>query len=115
MSSKSVSFSHGEPENRSIRHHLQCMVRCFPPLGIHIPATDPFCAKDSLGFLIIVYSAKRQGPARAQGVPSLLDRILRDATTYFLAIFAGQLLAIFFEIFAPVSDRPADLCPFPRD
>ena len=40
---------------------------------------------------------------------NLLDRIVRDATIYFLVIFAGHLPVIFFELFAPVSDRTADL------
>ena len=91
------------------------MVRYLPPLGIHIPAANPFCAKDSLSFLIIVYLAKRRGLARAQGGPSLLDKILQDATTYFFAIFVGQLLAVFFIIFASVSDRPTDWRPSLRD
>lgn len=116
MDSESVSFiSHGEPEKRSIRRHLQYMVRHSLPFGVHIPTNDPFYSKDSLSFLIIVYSAKHRGPARAHGAPNLLDKILRDATTYFLVIFTGQLLAIFFVIFAPVRDRPTDLCLLPPD
>ena len=91
------------------------MVRHSLPFGVHIPTNDPFYSKDSLSFLIIVYSAKHRGPARAHGAPNLLDKILRDATTYFLVIFTGQLLAIFFVIFAPVRDRPTDLCLLPPD
>ena len=46
---------------------------------------------------------------RAHGIPSLLDNIVQGATTYFLVIFTGHLLLIFFELLAPVSDCPADL------
>ena len=47
---------------------------------------------------------------RAQGVPSILGRIVGDATTYFLIIFASQIFVISFEIFAPVSDYTGGLC-----
>ena len=40
-------------------------------------------------------------------------RFFGDATRY-LGIFTGQLLAIFFQIFAPVSDPPTNLRPFPH-
>ena len=43
---------------------------------------------------------------RARGVPSLLDRIVEDATTYFLIIFVSQIFVISFEIFANVSHHP---------
>lgn len=49
---------------------------------------------------------KWRGLARARGVPSLLDRIVRDATKYFLVIFTSHLLLVFFELLAPVSDFP---------
>ena len=91
------------------------MVRYLLPFGIHIPAANPLSAKDSLSFFIIAYSARRRGLAHAQGGSSLLDKILRDATMYFLAIFTGQLLTIFFEIFAPVSDRPTNPRPLTHD
>ena len=42
-------------------------------------------------------------------MPTLLNTIARDATTYFLVIFTGHLLVILFEFFAPVSVRLADL------
>ena len=73
---------------------------------VHPPTSDPFCTKDALALLIIVYSAKRHagGFARVGGVPNLLDKILRDATTYFLVLSTGHALFLFFEIFAPVSD-----------
>ena len=41
--------------------------------------------------------------------PGLLDKILRDATVYFLVLFTGHLVFIFIELFAPVSGRPPDL------
>lgn len=91
------------------------MVRCLLPFDVHIPAINPFPIKDSLTFLIILYSAKRQGRARAQGMPSLLGKLLRDATAYFLAIFTGHLLIISFEILAPVRGRLTDLSFFPHD
>lgn len=46
---------------------------------------------------------------RARGAPSIFDRILQDATVYFLVIFTGHLLVIFFEVFAPVSSLLVDL------
>ena len=41
-------------------------------------------------------------------MPSLLESILEDATTYFLAIFTSQVLVVLFELVAPVSGRPVD-------
>jgi len=58
---------------------------------------------DSLAFFIIVFSSKRRDPGRAYGVPNLLDRIVKDATMYFLVIFTSHLLLIFFEFLAPES------------
>ena len=52
---------------------------------------------------------------RAHGVRSLLETIVEDATVYFLSIFAGHLLMIFLEFFAPVSDHLADLCSSTHD
>ena len=85
------------------------MVRHFPSSGVHIATANPFSVKDTAAFLVIVYSAKHRKLMRAHGVPSLLDRIVADATVYFLVILTGQLLMIFFEIFASVSDLPAKL------
>ena len=68
-----------------------------------------FLAGDCSAFLIIIYSAKRQGLVGVHGVPTILDKILQDATMYFLVIFTGHLFVIFFEIFAPVRDLPVDL------
>ena len=41
---------------------------------------------------------------RYPGMPSLLDRISRDATKYFVLIFFVQFLAQLFLFFAPVGD-----------
>ena len=65
--------------------------------------------KDTSAFLIVVYSARYRGLMRARGVQSLLDTIVEDAIVYFLLIFICQLLVIFFEFFAPVSDHLVDL------
>ena len=81
----------------------------FPSLSIHTTTANPFFIKDTSAFLIVVYSAKYRGLMRAHGMPSLLDNIVQGATAYFLVIFTGHLLWIFFELLAPVSDRPADL------
>ena len=52
---------------------------------------------------------------RAHGIPSLLDNIVQGATTYFLVIFTGHLLWIFFELLAPVSHRLTGLCSSTHD
>ena len=88
-------------------------VLCCRSVCVLQPTTS-FC-QDVSTFLIIVYSAKRRVRVRAQGMPNLLDRIVRDATVYFLFIFAGHLLVIFFEFFAPVSVRPEDVGVSPLD
>jgi len=56
---------------------------------------------DTSAFAVIIYSARNRSLMRVDGVQSLLDTIVEDATVYFLVIFAGQLLVVFFEIFAP--------------
>ena len=78
----------------------------------HTPASDSFLIKDALALLIFVYSAKHhdRGHARVDSVLRLLDKILQDATVYFLVISTGHLLLLCFQIFAPVSDHPVDLC-----
>ena len=77
---------------------------------VRLPTSNPFCVIDSLALLIIVYSAKRYGGlSRDGGVPSLLDKILQDSTTYFLFLSTAHLLLLFFEVFAPVSDHHVDL------
>ena len=78
----------------------------FPLLTARPTASNPFFIKDALALLIIVYSAKRRDGslARVGGVPTLLDKILQDATAYFLVLFTSHLLLFLCEIFAPVSD-----------
>ena len=78
---------------------------------VHSPTFNPFCVKDALALLIIVYSAKRHDGSltRIGGVPSLLDKIRQDATTYFLVLSTGHIIFLFFQVFAPVSDHRVDL------
>ena len=73
-------------------------------------ASNLFWVEDALALSIIVYSAKRLdgGLTRAGGAPSLLDKILQDATIYFLILSTGHLLCLFFGLFAPVSDYHVD-------
>ena len=77
--------------------------------AVHPSAFNRCCAADALALVIIVYSAKRHtgGITCVGGVPSLLDKIRRDATTYFLVLATGHLLFLCFEVFTPVSDRRA--------
>ena len=84
----------------------------FPSSTAHTLVSDPFSVKDTMALLIIVYFAKRRygGLARVSGVPSLLYKILQDATTYFLVLSTGHLLLLFFEVFPPVSGPPVDSC-----
>jgi len=48
--------------------------------------------------------ARVSGTNRFPGIPNILDVVLRDATLYFLLIFAFQLILFFFLLFAPVGD-----------
>ena len=93
-----------------VRYVLSVVHRSYP--GI-----DPFSVEDSLALLIIVYSAKRRqgGLARVGGMPSLLEKILKDATTYFLVLSTGHLLLVLFQVLAPVSNHPVDLCSIAHD
>ena len=93
-----------------------CMVRSFLLSAAHTPVSNPFLVEDASALLIIVYSAKRHygGLTRVGGVPSLLDKILQDATRYFLVLFTGHLLLVLCEFFAPVSD-PVNLRSAPYD
>ena len=65
--------------------------------------------EDVSAFLIIVFSTKRRGRTLVASGPGLLDKILQDATAYFLVLFTGHLVFVFFELFASVSGRPPDL------
>ena len=75
------------------------------------PGSNPLLIKDSLALLIIVYYPKHRdgGLSRVGGVPSLLDKIRQDATIYFLILSTGHAIFLFFELFAPVGNRPVDL------
>jgi len=63
---------------------------------------------DVLAFGIVVHSSRQRSRERAYGMPNILDRIVRDATMYFMVIFTSHLLLIFFELFAP---DPMQLLP----
>jgi hypothetical protein len=93
---------------------LSLVYGTFFPLSTIYPSTsNPFCVKDALALFIIIYSARRhhggRGLTRAGAMPSLLDKILQDATTYFFVLSTGHTLFLFFEIFTPVSDLPVGL------
>lgn len=76
----------------------------FPaPRYLHCMDQRSF-VQDTFAFGVIVYSVRRRGLPRAEGGSTLLDKIVRDATMYFVVIFTSHLLLIIFELFAPVSD-----------
>ena len=82
----------------------------FPSSTTHPLTSNHFCVKDALALLFIVYTANRyRGLTRGGGVPSLLNKILQDATMYFLVLSTGHLLFLFFGVFAPVRDHRVDL------
>jgi len=58
---------------------------------------------DVFAFLMIVV-AVRGRTAGFPGIPNLFGAILRDATIYFLLIFALQFVLLMFAFFAPVGD-----------
>lgn len=62
---------------------------------------------DVIAFAIIFATAKRPKMIYP-GIPSLLDTILRDATFYFLLVFASQVCLLSFMSFAP---DPVQLMP----
>lgn len=69
------------------------------------PLHSPHCnIVDLLAFSIIFFAAKRSGPDGYQGIPSILDIILRDATLYFISVFICQSVLEFFLLLAPVGD-----------
>ena len=89
----------------------------FPSSTAHTLVSDSFSVKDTMALLSIVYSAKRRygGLTRVGGVPRLFDKILQDATTYFLVLSTGHLVLLFFEIFPRVSNRPIGSCSTAHD
>ena len=90
---------------------LSLVYGTFVLLSTTRPSTSNLSrVEDALAMSIIVYSAKRLdgGLTRVGGAPSLLDKIRRDATTYFLILSTGHLLSLLFEAFAPVGDHRVD-------
>lgn len=63
---------------------------------------------DCLAFFVIVYCARKRSLLRISGVQTLLGNIFKGATVYFLVVFVGDLIVVFTELFAPVSDLPTD-------
>lgn len=59
---------------------------------------------------MILYAARGSILEGCPGVPSLLRKILQDATIYFLLMFVCQLLLLFFLFLAPVGP-PAGYWP----
>lgn len=57
---------------------------------------------DLLAFLIIFWVGRQSVGYRVSKIPSILDRIVKDATVYFLVIFTSHLIVEGFLIFAPV-------------
>ena len=72
-------------------------VTCFYLRRSDVPAADV------LAFAIIVLTTIRSG-TRHPRIPSLLDIVLRDATSYFMLIFACHFCLVLFLFFAPVGD-----------
>jgi len=56
---------------------------------------------DLLAFLIIAWVGRTSTGLRQSKVPSILDRIVKDATLYFVVIFTSHLLVECFVLFAP--------------
>jgi hypothetical protein len=78
---------------------------CSPPSVSKSQRHNTPFVLDTSAFLVVVYTARnRRGFWRPSGVPSIFDNIVQGATTYFLVICTGNLLVIFFELLAPVSD-----------
>ena len=82
-----------------------CVLPLLRSFTWHRPT--PFI-EDSAAFLVIVFSARQRSFIYAAGMPTLLGNIVRGGTVYFLVVFAGQLLLVFFELLAPVSDVSTD-------
>lgn len=54
---------------------------------------------DTLALAFIIYSARGWARMRFAGVPSLFGAVLKNATSYFLVIFANHLAVICSELF----------------
>ena len=87
----------------------------FIPYGVFRPSLHPSFGidqppfiEDCAAFLVVVFSARQRSFIYAAGMPTLLGNIVHGGTVYFLVVFAGQLLLVFFELLAPVSDVSTD-------
>ncbi|KAF9781666.1 hypothetical protein BJ322DRAFT_1111592 [Thelephora terrestris] len=58
---------------------------------------------DLLAFLIIIWVGRKSSNLRGSKFPSILDKIVKDATLYFLVIFTSHLLVECFLLFAPTT------------
>ncbi|KAF9649416.1 hypothetical protein BDM02DRAFT_3128379 [Thelephora ganbajun] len=56
---------------------------------------------DLLAFVIVIWASRRPGGLGRSKIPTILDRIVRDATMYFLVIFTSHLVVECFILFAP--------------
>lgn len=83
------------------------LTRLSSPLSRVYEKRRPIPFTDLLAFLIVVWVGRKgRGSARYR-IPTILDKIVRDATVYFLVLFTSHLVVEFFIIFAPVSHRTA--------
>ena len=60
---------------------------------------------DLLVFLIVIWVGYRSGGFGRPGMPTILDRIVKDATVYFMVIFTSHFVLECFILFADVSHR----------
>jgi len=77
---------------------------CQPPHHPRHSYVSIHFIQDASAFLVIVYVMRNRGLTHTAGVPSILENILRDATSYFFVIFTSHLLLVLFELLAPVSN-----------
>ena len=94
FASQTTIFGTSEP---LLKHPAQPS-NAFRP--VHFPQ---WAIADVFAFSVIFIVARRPR-IRHPRIPSLLDIILRDATVYFMVIFALQMCFLLFLCFAPVSD-----------
>jgi len=86
--------------NRIYRHSSPIRCKSSPVLHLEGEAYSDHPA-DFLAFLVIVYLVVRSNVKKAP-IPSLLKKIARDATSYFLFIFTSHLVLVMFLLFADV-------------
>jgi len=75
------------------------------PFVDHLGDTHSDHPADVLAFSVIVYLVVRSNVNKVP-IPSLLKTIARDATHYFLIIFASHLVVVMFLALASVSASP---------